>query len=154
MITAVRNEGETPLIPDQAFGTPSGSVCSQAEQTRRSQWGSRARSYAFEHLVLITAAKHSQLHTHTHTHTQHTHTHHTHTHTQRDKYVLIPFQQTEGYVCEFVLSDKTTVLPQFPSSASPECQRGQISLSPWPFFLLLNLSLLWLCLFPICLFSL
>ncbi len=58
------------LIPDQAFGTPLGSVVVRL-------WGLsgglRAHSYTLEHLVLITAAKHSQM-SHTHTHT-HTHTH-------------------------------------------------------------------------------
>jgi len=53
------------LIPDQAFGTPLGSVVVELNRLRGLSGGSRSHSYTSEHLVLNTAAKHSQL-SHTH----------------------------------------------------------------------------------------
>lgn len=49
------------LIPDQAFGTPLGSVVVELNRLRGLSGGSRSHSYTLEHLALITAAKHSQL---------------------------------------------------------------------------------------------
>lgn len=64
------------LIPDQAFGTPLGSVVVKLNRLGGLSGGSRSHSYTLEHLVLITAAKHSQLsytlkrrHIHQHTDT-------------------------------------------------------------------------------------